>query len=267
MQQAADFVAECEVLDEVLGALTGPDWDAATLFKGWTINDVLVHLHFWNGAADLALRDPNGFADESRALLAAINAAGFRATENARVSERGPALREAWRERYVDMGPRWAALDPKARIQWVGPEMSVRSAMTARQMETWAHGQAVFDVLGQQRQEHDRIRNVVMLGVNTFAWSFRVHGRDVPEQVPKLRLTAPSGGEWDFGEDAKNMITGAALEFAQVVAQTRNVADTDLEVSGPIAKEWMAIAQCFAGGPETPPAPGERYLQRRKNVT
>ncbi|MCL6285480.1 TIGR03084 family metal-binding protein [Ruegeria sp. 2012CJ41-6] len=261
MQQAADFVAESETLDAALEAVNGQGWETVTQFKGWTLNDVLVHLHFWNGMVDLALHDPDGFARDSRTVMAAIQTDGFRATENARVSERGPALRAAWRARYLDMGPRWAALDPKARVQWVGPEMSVRSAMTARQMETWAHGQEVFDALGQQRVEQDRIRNIVMLGVNTFGWSFRVHGREMPAQMPQLRLTAPSGAEWRFGEDPENTITGAAFEFAQVVAQTRNVADTGLAVSGPVAAKWMAIAQCFAGGPEIPPAPGQRHLQ------
>ena len=31
-----------------------------------------------------------------------------------------------------------------------------------------------------------------------------------------------------------------------------------LTVVGDTANRWMAIAQCFAGGPEDPPAPGER---------
>ena len=53
-------------------------------------------------------------------------------------------------------------------------------------------------------------------------------------------------------------MTGDALEFCQVVTQTRNVADTGLAVTGAPAKEWMRIAQCFAGPPEEPPPPGAR---------
>ena len=37
-----------------------------------------------------------------------------------------------------------------------------------------------------------------------------------------------------------------------------DVADTKLEVVGPVATQWMSIAQCFAGGPVDPPAPGTR---------
>jgi hypothetical protein len=42
------------------------------------------------------------------------------------------------------------------------------------------------------------------------------------------------------------------------VTQGRNVADTPLEVVGDTATRWMAIAQCFAGGPADPPKAGER---------
>jgi hypothetical protein len=55
------------------------------------------------------------------------------------------------------------------------------------------------------------------------------------------------------------MVRGSAVEFAQVVTQVRNVADTDLEVIGSNAARWMENAQCFAGPPETPPAKGARH--------
>ncbi|HCD17768.1 MAG TPA: TIGR03084 family protein, partial [Rhodobiaceae bacterium] len=32
---------------------------------------------------------------------------------------------------------------------------------------------------------------------------------------------------------------------------------------GPIATDWMSKAQCFAGGPETPPAPGTRFTKTK----
>ena len=77
--------------------------------------------------------------------------------------------------------------------------------------------------------------------------------------VPYVRLTAPSGAIWEWGEpETEDRVEGSAVEFCHVVTQGRNIADTDLAVSGETAVEWMAIAQCFAGGPEEPPAPGQR---------
>ncbi|MFC3614475.1 TIGR03084 family metal-binding protein [Lutimaribacter marinistellae] len=259
MEQAHDFLEESEALYAVLADVSGEAWDRPTQFKGWTLNDVLVHLHFWNQMAELSRSDQAALQGRLARTVAGIQREGIRATENAMIPERGEALREAWRAFYTRMGQDWEALDPKMRVKWVGPDMSVRSSITARQMETWAHGQEVFDSLGVDREESDRIRNVVVLGVNTFGWSFKVNGRDVPETMPLLELTAPSGAVWTYGEPGKDRIAGSAVEFAQVVAQTRNIADTGLTVEGPVATEWMAIAQCFAGGAETPPPPGARH--------
>lgn len=259
MQQAYDFAEECDALNAVLIGLSPADWDRRTQFKGWSLNDVLVHLHFWNGMADLSLQDPAGFQHKMAQMLPRMQAEGMRGMENAAVTERGEELRRAWENLYRGMIPRWAAQDPKARVQWAGPDMSVRSSITARQMETWAHGQEVFDLLGQTRSDTDRIRNIVVLGVNTFGWSYKVHGLAVPAQMPFLALTAPSGEVWTYGEPGDTRIEGPAVDFAQVMAQTRNVADTALQATGPVAVEWMSIAQCFAGGPETPPPPGARH--------
>ena len=79
-----------------------------------------------------------------------------------------------------------------------------------------------------------------------------------------MRLTAPSGDIWEFGEPSTDeMVEGSASEFCQVVTQVRNIADTQIRVVGPLATDWMSKAQCFAGGPETPPAPGTRFTKTK----
>ena len=130
-------------------------------------------------------------------------------------------------------------------------------------METWAHGQAIYDLLGVDRTDTDRIRNIAVLGINTFAWTFVNRGQSVPAEIPCVRLTSPSGGlwEWNNASAKTNIIEGSASEFCQVVTQVRNVADTQLNVTGPVAGLWMSQAQCFAGSPQTPPAPGTRHVQ------
>ena len=259
MKQVQDFYAEARALGALLTTLAPEDWERETQFKSWTVNDVIVHLHFWNQAADLSLQDPDGFDAFMARALPELQKGGMRAYENTQVSERGAALFEAWRGLVEDMAVRWAKVDGKTRMKWAGPDMSARSMMTARQMETWAHGQEIFDLFGQEQPQEDRIENIVFLGVNTFGWSHQVHGQPVPDQMPELRLTAPSGTVWQFGEPGADRIKGRAVEFAQVVTQTRNIADTALQVTGPVASNWMRIAQCFAGPPETPPAKGARF--------
>jgi uncharacterized protein (TIGR03084 family) len=260
LQQADDFLAECDALAEVLETLTPADWTRPTLFKDWTANDVMVHLHFWNKAADLSANDEDAFMRFYTAMAADVKTQGRRAAEGNEVPERGPELLALWRDHAHNMAARWRPLDPKKRVKWAGPDMSVRSSITARQMETWAHGLAIFDVMGAERSESDRLRNIVVLGVNTYGWTFMVRDLTPPEPMPRLNLTAPSGGVWSFGpEDAPAQITGSALDFCYVVTQTRSYADTSLHIHGAAAEQWMHQAQCFAGPPETPPAKGARH--------
>jgi len=256
--EAADFRDESRELAKLLATLAPDDFARRTAFKGWSVDDVLVHLHFWNRAVDLSLRDAQAFQAQLVATLAALKTGGLRAHENRSVAERGPELAAGWIALVEDVAEHWRDVDPKLRLPWVGPSMSARSAMTARQMETWAHGFEIFDLLGVERQETDRIRNIVVLGINTFGWSHQVHGLSVPTVMPEVSLTAPSGALWRFGEASAGCVVGPAVDFAAVVTQTRALADTGLVVEGEVAKTWMTNAQCFAGPPEAPPAPGCR---------
>ncbi|NMM42924.1 TIGR03084 family protein [Rhodospirillaceae bacterium KN72] len=258
MQQAEDFRQESVVLYELLAGIPTGRWNEATLFKGWTADDILQHLHFWNGMAALQVTDPDrliGLID--RALS---DPRGMHAFETSHLNGlSGTALLDAWIDGANTLADRFSTLDPKARLKWAGPDMSARSSITARLMETWAHGQALFDLHKTNRPATDRLKNIAVLGVNTYGWSFANRGEPAPAPMPYIRLTAPSGDIWEFGEvsDAER-ITGPAEAFCQVVTQTRNVADTGLTVTGPNARAWMARAQCFAGPPHDPPAPGVR---------
>jgi len=278
MQQTVeDFSQECDLLDRLYSDLSDADWQRSTQFKDWTPNDILIHLHFWNRAANLSLHQPEEFDRLYTTVAATIKSEGLRPIENRLIVERGNELLIAWRNLYLEMSAHWATLDAKKRVKWAGPDMSVRSSITARQMETWAHGQAVFDLFGQQRRETDRVKNIVILGVNTYGWTYKVRNIKPPGPMPRLRLTSPQGSQWEFGDDEddhnrnelspneQNLITGSAVGFAQTVTQTRNVADTDLKVTGPIATDWMATAQCFAGAAVSPPAAGSRFLQGRSD--
>lgn len=264
MQQADDFLAESEALHALLAGLAPEDFSRSTAFKGWTLNDVVGHLHMWNWAADLSLRDGDAFLAFFKSVAAKVRDGALSAFEKQWLDGlEGSALLAAWREFYLPMAERFSAADPSARVAWAGPSMSVRSSITARLMETWAHGQAVYDLLGVVRRNTDRIRNIVVLGVNTYGWTFKVRGLEAPGPMPCVTLLAPSGAVWSFGEESDlERIDGLAEEFCQVVTQTRNIADTKLRVTGPHAGAWMARAQCFAGRAEEPPPPGTRATRK-----
>lgn len=262
MQQAEDFRAESRALAAILEDLPEADLHRATLFKDWTIDHVLGHLHLFNVAAETSLQGEAAFG----AFIGPIVQEMQRGKSILECQFpwldglSGRALFEAWRVGAESCADAFAKADPKARVKWVGPDMSALSSITARQMETWAHGQEVFDLLGGDRQEQDRIRNIAHLGVSTFGWTFINRKEAVPEPAPYVELTGPSGAIWTWNEDqSENLVRGSAVEFAQVVTQVRNIADTGLEVRGATASRWMEIAQCFAGPPEIPPAKDQRH--------
>jgi uncharacterized protein (TIGR03084 family) len=144
------------------------------------------------------------------------------------------------------------ALEPTQRVPWFGPDMSAPAALTARIMETWAHGQDVADALGVTRVPTRALRQVAHICVRALPNSFRTQRLPVPDIAVRVALTGPDGDEWVWGEDpdtaaATESVTGAAEEFCLVATQRRHVADTSLAITGAVAEQWMAIAQAFAG--------------------
>lgn len=267
LTQAEDLLAETKSLASILTDLTDDQFETMTAFKGWTINDVLRHLHVWNRAAYLSYAQPDQF-DAYMTQVMGITRSG-RSMRDVELEHSkglgGHALVRAWTDYATQMTAAFLTADPAQRVKWAGPDMSVRSSVSARLMETWAHGQELHDVLGVVRKNADRIHNIVVLGVNTYGWTFRNRKLDVPEPKPYIRLTAPSGVEWVFNEGAsESSVHGTAEEFCQVVTQVRNVGDTLLQVEGPNARAWMAIAQCFAGPPNDPPPVGSRVTAKSR---
>jgi uncharacterized protein (TIGR03084 family) len=176
----------------------------------------------------------------------------------------GRPLLQRWHATAERLCDALAEKPADARLKWAGPDMGVRMFTTARQMETWSHAQAIYDLLDVERPPASpRLRNIAEIGVRTFGWTYRNRGLPVPTVVPSVRLNAPPGETWEWTASDSDTVEGDAVAFCQVVTQTRNVADTALYVRGETAKHWMSIVQCFAGPPETPPLPGARHRSHR----
>ena len=263
LKQANHFYKESKNLYKVLKKLHDSDFEKKTLFKQWSFNAIIRHLHVWNYAAYLSLKDTLDWIEFSRKVNNFFSG-------NKQIKEfekeilgdlKGTELLKTWKEFFNKLSESFKHQNPKRRVKWVGPDMSVISSISARHMETWAHGQAIFDALGLTRKNTDSILNIVIIGNNTFKWTYNVNRIDVPDKIPYLKLISPSGKIWKFNEFQKNnRIEGKAEEFCQVVTQVRNFKDLNLNIVGPIANHWMSIAQCFAGKPEKPPSPGSRVV-------
>ena len=266
--EAADFASECDATYALMKSVDDADLGRETKFKGWTINDIMQHLYMGDIRAHMTLTDPEGYARikaERQSVVAATTAEKLANQREAAGHIEGKELLEAWRASAAKTAAAYAEADPKLRVQWAGPDMSARSSITARLMETWSHSQALYDVLGQDRVDGDRIRAIAHLGAITYGWTFANRGEDPPGPAPLIRLTAPSGAIWEWNADtapAGEIVEGPATDFCQVVAQTRNFADVNLSATGKAATTWMRHAQCFAGPPNDPPAPGSRVKEK-----
>jgi uncharacterized protein (TIGR03084 family) len=192
-----------------------------------------------------ALTDPDGFADRQRA--AAADPAGLVESGARDGASADPAeLLARWRD------GRNAVLDGLARagerrLPWFGPAMSATSMATARIMETWAHGTDIADALGIVRAPTERLRHVAHLGVITRDYAYRLRGRPPPADALRIELEAPDGTRWVWGPDDRPPdVAGPAIDFCLLVTQRRNPADLRLGATDQ-AREWLSIAQAFAG--------------------
>jgi uncharacterized protein (TIGR03084 family) len=259
---ADDLHAEGEELYRLLRDMDTGYWTQESTFKAWTVWDVLAHLHVADYMALMSLKSPDdfhAFMGEMRKVGPIRDFATRWLNEGLEHGLPGPDLLEKWWTSFASLCDAFRNAEPDRRYVWAGPDMKARMLATARLMETWAHGWEVYDLMGVARNHTDRLKNVATIGVRTYGWTFANRKLEVPEPAPYVKLTAPSGAIWEWGDpDSPHRVEGSAVEFCQVVTQVRNIQDTMLTVSGDNAHAWMNIAQCFAGPPEDPPAPGTR---------
>jgi uncharacterized protein (TIGR03084 family) len=243
----ADLVAETAWLDEVLGALSPAQWRLRTPAPGWTVADQVSHLAYFDEATLLSIRDPDLFRLDAEAL--AGRGSDFPDQIAAEYRHLGGAELLRWfRAARLALLDGYASADPDARLPWYGLDMGLASSVTARLMETWAHGQDIADTLGIERPATGRLRHVAHLGVRSLPYSYLVNGLPQPDAPIRVELAAPDGGQWTWGPgDAADRVTGTALDFCLVVTQRRHRTDTGLVISGQTAGQWIAIAQAFAG--------------------
>ncbi len=244
-----DLTAEGDQLESLVSSLTDDQWRTPTPAAGWDVATQIAHLAWtdevaviaatdkeaWDAGVLKALEDPNGYVDAA-------------ALEGAKAD---PA----------DLLARWRAARPLLvktlrdhpegeKLPWFGPPMSPSSMATARFMETWAHGLDVYEALDAVPAPNDRVRHVVFLGTITRRFAFAANGLAAPEEDVHVSLTLPSGARFEHGPaDAVNTVRGSAYDFALRVTQRRHRDDLDLVATGPVADQWLDIAQAFAGPP------------------
>lgn len=254
---AADLAAETTVLRALVAGLDEPGWHQATPAPGWSIADQVSHLAFFDDAAVLGATDPESFAAELGDPAVAGQFTPDDIAERYR-SLTGPELLAWFDDSRARLIETYIELDPKQRVPWFGLQMGAASALTARIMETWAHGQDIADTLGVVREPTARLRHVAHIGVSALPFAFLANGLQIPADPIRVELTGPAGQTWTWGPpDAANRLEGPAEDFCLLTTRRRHHADTALRATGPVAESWLDVAQAFAGPPGAGRQPGQ----------
>ncbi|HEX6498836.1 MAG TPA: TIGR03084 family metal-binding protein [Micromonosporaceae bacterium] len=268
-----DLAAESAALDAIVASLDEAGWATATPAAGWTVAHQIAHLTWTDEVSLESVTDPDAFA--ATLASAAADPSGFveRAAERVLAAANPPdALLSRWRGGRTALAEALAVragsggTDARGKLPWFGTALSPASMVTARLMETWAHGVDVRDALGVPTATTPRLRHIAYLGFRTLAHGFVAHGRRPPEQPVYLALTGTGGEPWTFGDpDAADRVEGPALDFCLLVTQRRHRDDLALVATGTVADEWLDVAQCFAGPPGAgrEPTPGPSGAGRK----
>ena len=202
-----DLLDEQWSLDEIVAALDDGQWDLPTPSPRWSVTDQIGHLCYFDGAAVLAIRDPDAFAVQARRLMEAslvseTSGDDFTLGDFRALSPSGRLDR--WRSNRQALADAVGTLGERDRVRWYGPSMGAKSFVTARLMEAWAHGQDVCDtVAASRRKPTDRLRHVAQLGCITRAWTYVNRGLPAPDGDVRVELTCPVGCRLDVGRPGR----------------------------------------------------------------
>ncbi len=255
-----DLGAESAALDDVVVELTAAGWRTASAAPGWSIAHQIAHLAWTDDLASTAILNPQAFRLFAAGATAKSDTLADE-TASAAVEQKPAAqLLRDWRRGREKLAVALASAAPDARIPWFGPSMATLTMVTARIMETWAHGQDILDGLGLDQTPTARLRHIAHIGVKTRDFSYRTHGGTPPEHHFRVELIGPGGESWVWGPaDAEQCVAGNALDFCLLVTQRRHRDDVNVVATGPDANNWLNIAQAFAG----PPGAGRKPAKLR----
>ncbi len=235
---------EQEDLRRVLEGLTDEQWLIPTPAHGWDVRDQVSHLADTEEIAhDTMTGGPRQLNAEALSFPSpeAFTESGC---EKGR-KMRGPDVLEWWVRGAARTRKELGTKDPKDRVPW-GLGMSARAFVSARLMETWAHGLDVRAAAGEPPNETERIQDVAWLIIRAFPYAFRLAKQEQPPGELRIELDF-QGQPWTFGdEDASDRITGDAGEFCRVGVQRLKLADAGtLKAEGPLAEAALQVARAF----------------------
>ena len=240
-----DLAAEQRWLQDLLRTIDTDAWLLPTPARGWDVRDTISHLADTDDMAIATSTGAPGSINDRAAISASGEDVTYRGVLHGRRKPGSEVL--AWWESSTDaIREMFLTIDPNARIPW-GIGMRPPSLITARLMETWAHGLDVCAALHLEPNDTDRLAHVAWLATRALPYAYSVAGREMPAEPLRVELTLPSGALWTMGpESAANRITGPAGEYCRVFDHRSTLANVpNVRAEGAAAIDALAVARAF----------------------
>ena len=171
---------------------------AAHAGHGWVVGDQVSHLAYFDETTIQSMVDPDQFRRD--AVVLTSGGGGFPDRIAAQHHGRpGAGLLSWFGDARAALVTAYRAVDPGCRLPWYGPDMSPASSVTARLMETWAHGQDVLDALGVARPPTARLRHIADLGIRAAPYSYAVNHLPPPRAPIRIEFARARRGPVELG--------------------------------------------------------------------
>jgi uncharacterized protein (TIGR03084 family) len=250
-QLVDELDAEQRELDSFLSHLDDAQWELPTPAAGWRVRHQVAHLAFFDDVGASCV------AGDAEPLLGIRRLAPGRTEDEVSLAVLEPFLHlppaellSTWRRARTLLRSAFLDARPDQKVMWAAGPMALPSFVTARLMETWAHGLDCFAAVGVAPVETSRIRHVCRIGYRALPYAFRRAGREMPGSLDDLRLEllGPTGERWTFGPDsAKNVVRGPAGEWARVAVQRLPGEHArGLVPEGDLAVQAIRVARAYA---------------------
>lgn len=239
-----DLSAEQTVLQSLCADLSEDDWLTPTAARGWDVRDTISHLADTDEIAMDTMDD--GPRSLNRFVTQLASAKDVTLWGVLRGRRRSGAEVLAWWERTSAAELERLRSLETARIPW-GIGMGRPAFVTARLMETWAHGLDAHAAVGEPTVDTDRLRHIAFLATRALPYAFSFAGRPLPDAPLRIELALPSGAEWTHGPAAaSDRITGPAGEYCRVFVQRIPLSGApNLVATGTGAREALEVARAF----------------------
>jgi len=233
-------------LQTELRTIADDDWFRPTPARRWDVRDQIAHLADIDEVAiDTCLAGPRPLNDFAARFASPEDTTLWGVLRGRRRT--GRDVLSWWEDTSARERDVLGSLDPSERVPW-GIGMRAPSLITARLMETWAHGLDARAALGLPIVDTDRLRHIAWLGYRALPYAFSFAGRERPPGELRVEVVSPSGDEtWEYGPvDAPNRITGPAGEFCRLFAHRITRRDArGLTTDGEGAVVALEVARAF----------------------